>query len=150
MGQPPDQGPLGSAPPLPPVWPFVRWVLDVIGPYPTTRGSLHFSFMAIEYFSKWVEAEPVAKITAAAAQRFIWKSIIYRYGVPRDIITDNGKQFDSTSFRAFCQNMGITICFASVGHPEANGAVERANGNLLEGLKKRLVGLPKGLWPEEL
>ena len=46
--------------------------------------------------------------------------------------------------------MGITICFASVGHPEANGAVERANDNLLEGLKKRLIGLPKGLWPEEL
>lgn len=122
----------------------------MIGPYPTARGSLRFAFVAIEYFSWWVEAEPVAKITSAAAQRFIWRTIVCRYGVPRNIVTDNGSQFNSLAFRAFCENLGIVICFASVGHPEANGAVERANGNLLEGLKKRLVGLPKGVWPEEL
>ena len=136
--------------PLPPVWPFARWGLDVNGPYPTARGSLRFAFVAIEYFSRWVEAEPVAKITSAIAQRFIWRTIICRYGVPRDIVTDNGSQFDSLAFRAFCENLGITICFASVGHPEVNGTVERTNGNLLEGLKKRLVELPKGVWPEEL
>lgn len=68
----------------------------------------------------------------------------------RDIVTDNRTQFDSEAFREFCKDLGITICFASVGHPESNGAVKQANGNLLEGLKKRLVGLPKGLWPEEL
>ena len=80
----------------------------------------------------------------------MWKNIICRYGVPRDLVTNNGKQFDSQSFRTFCSNLGITICFASVGHPETNGAVERANGNLLDGLKKCLVGLPKGAQPEEL
>ena len=106
--------------------------------------------MAIEYFSRWVEAEPVASITAATAQRFVWKNVICRYGVPRDIVTDNGTQFDSETFRAFCNDLGITICFASVGHPESNRTVERANGNLLGALKKRLVGLPKGMWPEEL
>lgn len=108
-------------------------------------GSLRFAFVTIEYFSRWVEAEPVAKIAATIAQHFMWKSIICRYGIPCDIITDNGSQFDSAVFRTFCQNLGITICFASVGHLESNRAVEPANGNLLAGLKKCLVGLPKGL-----
>nr|CCI55446.1 PH01B001E05.2 [Phyllostachys edulis] len=123
---------------------------DIIRPYLAAKSSLRFTFIAIEYFSRWVEVELVAKITAAAAQRFVWKNIICRYGVLRDIVTDNGTQFDSAVFRAFCQNLGVTICFAFVGHPESNGTVERANNNLLEGLKKRLVGLPKGLWPKEL
>ena len=136
--------------PIPPVWPFARWGMDIIGPYPPARSNLRFAFVAIEYFSRWVEAEPVPNITAAAAQRFTWKNIICRYGVPRNIVTDNGTQFDSESFRAFCNDLGITVCFASVGHPESNGAVERANGSLVDGLKKRLVGLPKGAWPEEL
>lgn len=70
--------------------------------------------------------------------------------MPCDIVTDNGTQFDSAAFRAFCQNLGTTICFASVEHLESNKAVERANGNPLAGLIKHLMGLPKGLWPEEL
>ena len=77
------------------MWPFARWGLDIIGPFPAARGNLRFAFVAIEYFSRWVEAEPVAKITAVAAQRFVWKNIVCRYGVPRDIVTDNGTQFDS-------------------------------------------------------
>ena len=136
--------------PLPPVWPFVRWGLDIIGPFSAVKGNLQFAFVIIEYFSRWVEAKPVAKITATTAQRFTWKNIICRYGMPRYIVTDNGTQFDSVAFKAFCQSLGITVCFTSVGHPESNGAVKKANGNLLVGLTKRLVGLPKGLWPEEL
>lgn len=80
----------------------------------------------------------------------MWKTIICRYGVLRDIVTDNGLQFDSVEFKKNCEGMGTKICFASVGHPKSNGVVERANGNLLVGLTKHLVGMPKGLWPEEL
>lgn len=129
---------------------FARWGLDIIGPFPVARGNLRFAFVAIEYFCTWVEAEPVPKITSTAAQRFIWRNIICRYGVPRGIVTDNGTQFDSAHFKAFCEGLRAKICFASVGHPEANRAVEQANNRILEGLAKRLVGMPKGLWPEEL
>lgn len=61
-------------------------------------GNLCFAFVTIEYFSRWMEAELVTKITATAAQRFAWKNIICHFRVPRDIVTDNGTQFDAASF----------------------------------------------------
>lgn len=84
-----SKAPLAPLQPLPLVRPFAWWGLDIIGPFPTTKGNLRFVFVAIKYFSRWVEVESIAKITAAAAQRFVWRNIIWRYRVPRDIITDN-------------------------------------------------------------
>lgn len=63
---------------------------------------------------------------------------------------DNGRQFDSATFKDFCKNMGMELCFASVWHPQSNGAVERANGNILTTLNKRLVDAPWGTWVDEL
>ena len=60
---------------------------------------------------------------------------------PRDphnrIITDLGSQFTSGSFQAYCSEMGTKICYASVAHPRSNGQVERANGEVLRGLKMK-------------
>ena len=70
--------------------------------------------------------------------------------IPRHITVDNGTQFDSQDFRKYCQNMGIQLCFASLRHPQSNGAVERANGIICTGISKCLVGLPKGKWVDEL
>lgn len=103
------------------------------------------AFVVIEYFTRWVEAEPVAKITTTTAQKFVWKTIICRYGVPHEIITNNSSQFDSAKFKDFGEGIGTKICFALVGHPESNGAVERANDNLLARPTKRLVGMAKFL-----
>lgn len=60
---------------------------------------------------------------------------------------DNGKQFDTTKFRIFCAELGVKIDFASVGHPQTNGAVQRANGVLFSGISKKLL---KGKWVQEL
>ncbi|KAG8095657.1 hypothetical protein GUJ93_ZPchr0013g36125 [Zizania palustris] len=133
-----------------PVWPMARWGMDLIGPFPAAKGNLKFAVLAIEYFSKWVEAEPLTAITSNNVQKFFWKNIICRFGVPRQLTVDNGTQFDAEPFRKFCEDLGIQLCFAAVGHPQSNGAVERANGNILSGLNRRIVGLAKGLWTEEL
>ena len=53
------------------------------------------AIVAIDYFTKWVEAEPLAKITEANMTSFIWKNIVCRFGIPASIVTDNGKQFDN-------------------------------------------------------
>lgn len=53
--------------PLPLVWPFARWGLDIIGPFLAAKGNLRFAFVAIEYFSRWTEAEPILKITTTVA-----------------------------------------------------------------------------------
>nr|CAH67397.1 H0115B09.9 [Oryza sativa] len=136
--------------PIPPVRLFYRWGLDIVGPLPRAKGDLRFVIVAIEYFSRWIEAEAVARITSASVQKFVWKNIICRFGIPKEIVCDNGKQFESGKFKDMCKGLNLQINFASVGHPQTNGAVERANGKIVEAIKKRLEGSTKGKWPEDL
>ena len=102
--------------------------VDIVVPLPTTPGNLHFAAVALEYFTKWIEAKALAKITSGTLTSFVWQRIIYRFGVPSYITVDNGKQFDYTEFRNFCSELGIKLAFASINHLESNKVVERANG----------------------
>ncbi|GKD94802.1 reverse transcriptase domain-containing protein, partial [Tanacetum coccineum] len=60
------------------------------------------------------------------------------FGLPGEIISDNGKQFRDNPFKDWCEKLCIRQCFASVKHPQANGLVERANRSLGEGINARL------------
>ena len=120
-----------------------------MGPLPQGKRQMKFLLVAIDYFTKWVEAEALATITEAKVQNFVWKNIVCRFGIPRTIISDNGRQFDSQAFRSFCSNLGIKNKYSSPGHPQANGQTEVTNRSLLRLIKSRLVGA-KGAWPEEL
>uniref|UniRef100_A0A2N9H0S8 Integrase catalytic domain-containing protein n=1 Tax=Fagus sylvatica TaxID=28930 RepID=A0A2N9H0S8_FAGSY len=122
---------------------------DIMGPFPIGRRQLKFLIVAIDYFTKWVEAEPLATITEKNVQNFVWKAVISRFGIPRVLVSDNGKQFDNPRFRQFSQELGIHNHYSSPGHPQANGQVEVTNRSLLKLIKTRLEGA-KGLWPEEL
>jgi transposase InsO family protein len=64
--------------------------------------------------------------------------VIYRFGVPNSIITDNGSQFTGGKFLEFCNKFHIRVDWAAVAHPQTNGQVERANGVILQGLKPRI------------
>ncbi|XP_065622693.1 uncharacterized protein LOC136064648 [Quercus suber] len=72
-----------------------------------------------------------------------------RFGIPRVLISDNGKQFDNKAFRYFCSELGIRNHYSSPAHPQANGQVEVTNRSLLKIIKTRLEGA-KGIWPDEL
>ena len=111
--------------------------------------SFPFGVVAIEYFTKWVEAEPVAQFTAHKVQHFVWKLIVCRFGVPKHLVSYNGTQFSSQQFGKLCSELGIKQIFASVEHPQTNGQVESANKVLLRGLKRRLEK-SKGTWVEEV
>ena len=74
-------------------------------------------FVAIDYFTKWVEAEPTAQITEHKAKDFVWKNIVCRFGLPRTLITDNGRQFDNKKFKEFYSKLIIDNRFTSVAHP---------------------------------
>ena len=86
----------------------------------------------------------MAKVTS-----FVWKNIICRFGVPRVIISNNGKQFDNPKFQKFCQDLGVKNHNSSPRHPEANGQIEVTNKSLLKIIKTQLEGA-KGAWLEEL
>jgi transposase InsO family protein len=126
--------------------------LDILGPFPRAVGGYRYLYVAIDKFTKWPEATPVVNITKASATAFL-RSIVCRFGVPNRVITDNGTQFTSQYFQEYCEDMGIQLCFASVAHPRSNGQVERANAEILRGLKIRTYcDLEKhgARWIEEL
>jgi hypothetical protein len=68
--------------------------------------------------------------------------------VPRHITVDNAKYFDNTMFKEFCQQIGKKVAFASVYHPQSNGAVEKANCLIYQAMKTILEGEKKGKWAE--
>jgi hypothetical protein len=120
--------------------------------FPHAVRACRFLYVAIDKFMKWSEATPVVKINKQSTVKFI-KSIICRFGVPNKIITDNGSQITSGAFQGYCEDFDIQICYASVAHPESNGQVERANVEILKGLKTRTYdGLKKHgkKWIDEL
>ncbi|XP_016164417.1 uncharacterized protein LOC107606929 [Arachis ipaensis] len=128
-------------------WPFDRWGLDILGPFPKVPGQVKFLLVSIDYFSKWIEAQPLARITAEKVRSFLWKNIICRYGIPREIISDNGRQFTDQNLALFLQNFNIKHHFSSVEHPQTNGQVESANRVVLQALKKKLDDA-KGEWAD--
>jgi IS30 family transposase len=77
-------------------------------------------------------------------KKFFWKNIVCQFGVPRSLTADNGKKFDSDSFKSFNKSIGTKIAFASVYHPESNGAVERSNIIVFFAISKTLFNLQKG------
>jgi ribonuclease HI len=119
-----------------PTWPLQRWGLDLLGPLTPAQGKLKYVVVAIEYFSKWIEAKPLATITLVTVQKFFWQNIVCRFSVPKAITVDNGTQFDAEAFKDFCDRIGMKIHIASVRHPKSNGLVERANGIIMIGIMK--------------
>ena len=87
---------------------------------------------------KWIEAEAFASITEKEVQRFVWKNIICRHGLPYEIVTDNGSQFISNKFREFCERWRIRLNTSSPRYPQSNGQAEATNKIIIDGLKKRL------------
>ncbi|GJW34669.1 reverse transcriptase domain-containing protein [Tanacetum coccineum] len=130
-------------------WPFFQWGMDVLGPLPEAPGKLRFVIVAVDYFTKWIEAKPLAKTTGKEVKKFVWDNIVCRYGLPKIIVTDNGTNFIHDPFKSWCKKLNITQINTAVAHPQANGLVERANRSLMEGIKTRLGRERKG-WVEEL
>ena len=73
--------------------PFARWGIDIVGPFPVARGQKKFLLVAIDYFTKWVEAVPLLHIGETEMINFLWHNIVTRFGIPQELISDNGRQF---------------------------------------------------------
>ncbi|XP_074377023.1 uncharacterized protein LOC141718541 [Apium graveolens] len=100
---------------------FAMWGMAILGPFPVASGQRKFIVVAIDYFTKWIEAKALAKITTKKIAQFFWENVICRYGIQRILVTDNGKQFDNAKFREYCDDNNIELRFTSVAHPQENG-----------------------------
>jgi hypothetical protein len=108
--------------------------------------------VAVGKFTKWVESSPVTTQDSMAAINFIM-SIIFHFGVPHNIIIDNGMDFTSKDFKNYCESMGIKLKFTSVVHLKMNKQIEKDNGLICNGVKNRLLGpleKAKHAWVDEL
>nr|GEY08418.1 reverse transcriptase domain-containing protein [Tanacetum cinerariifolium] len=130
-------------------WPFYKWGIDIAGPFLEGPGKVKFLIVAMDYFTKWIEAKAVAIITGGQVKKFVWDNSVCRFGISGEIVSDNGKQFSDNPFKDWCDKLNITQRFASVKHPQSNELVERANRSLDKGIKSRL-GEGNKNWVEEL
>ncbi|KAJ1703288.1 hypothetical protein LUZ63_003067 [Rhynchospora breviuscula] len=130
-------------------WPFDMWGIDILGHSPTARANLKFVVVTVEYFKRWVEAKSLSLITSQKIMDFVKHNIVYRYGIPHTMISDNGRQFIGTLFQSMCEGLGIRSSFSSISHPQTNSLAEVSNRTILEGLKKKLDG-SKNAWPDFL
>ena len=92
-------------------WPFAVWRIDLIDSLPNGKGGVKYVIVAVDYFTKWTEAEPLASITVKKSLDFVIKNIVCKYGLPRKIVLDNGTQFESNEFNGFCEKNGIIKSF---------------------------------------
>lgn len=108
---------------IPITWPFAVWGLDMVGPLPKVPGGFTHIFVAVDKFTKWIEASPLTKITSVQAVDF-FLDILHWFGVPNTIITNNGTQFTRKKFTQFCDDYDIQVAWAVVAHLPTNGQVE--------------------------
>jgi hypothetical protein len=108
----------------------------MIGPFTTVPGSFTHTLVAINKFTKWIEYKLITKLTPDRVVDFI-SDILHRFSFPNTIIMDLRSNVTANQFWEFCENACIKVKYISVAHPRANGQVGRANGMIIEGLKKR-------------
>ena len=120
-------------------WPLVAWGMDVIGPIETTASNGHrFNLVAIDYFTKWVEAASYKSVTNKVVANFVRNNFICRFRVPESIITDNGANLNSHLMRYIYEQFKITHKNSTAYCTQINGVVEAANKNITKILRKMI------------
>ncbi|XP_026429829.1 uncharacterized protein LOC113326293 [Papaver somniferum] len=119
-------------------WPFSKWGLDIVGPFPAAPEGVKYMLVATDYFTKWVEAVALVKTEEVHVRRFIWENIVCSFGIPATIVSDNGKQFDSEKIKSLCEGLHIKHNFSTPYYAQSNGQAEATNKVILDNLKKTL------------
>ena len=109
--------PGGFLNPLSSPWPFAQWGFDIVGSFPKAERNKKYLLVGTDYFTKWVEVEPLANIRDVEVKKFLWKNIVTRFGIPHTFILDNELQFDSKSYKRYCCELGITNRYSTSAYP---------------------------------
>ena len=103
-------------------WPFRGWAMDIIGKiHPPSTKRHEFMLVAMDYFTKWVEAQPFTKISQEQVIDFIEKQLIHQFGISQFILTDRETVFTGERMSAFAANYGIRLIYFSPYYPQGNG-----------------------------
>jgi transposase InsO family protein len=99
--------------------------------------------LVTDYFTKWVEAIPLKKVTSENMVEFFKEHIIYRFGIPQTFTTDQGAQFVYLEFREFAESMGIKLFNSSPYYAQANGQAEASNKIMIKLIQKKIDQKPR-------
>jgi len=116
------------------------WGIDVIRAIePRDLNRHRFILVAIDYFTKWVEAASYSSMMRSVVVRFIKKEIICRYGLPQKIITDNATDLNNKMMKEMCEDFKIQHHNSMPYRPKMNGIVEATNKNIKKIIQKMMV-----------
>jgi transposase InsO family protein len=115
-----------------------KWALDFVGPISPMSRRKNYILVCTDYVTKWVEAKDLFRATEKSVVEFIYEDIFTRFGVPREIVTDQGTQFTSKMMKELTEKYGIKHCKSSPYHLQANGQVESTN-KVLEAILTKIV-----------
>lgn len=129
--------------------PFERWALHFVGPInPMSKGKKYI-LVCIDYVTKWVEARALPRATQKVVVDFLFSNNFVRFGVPKEIVIDQGTQFVSNPMQGIVHKYHITHWKSTPYHPQANGQVESTN-KVLEKILTKTVQLHKKDWTDRL
>lgn len=111
--------------------------VDIVGPLPQSRGHSYL-FTIIDRFTRWPEAIPMIDMTAESCATALLSGWFSRFGLPKDITSDRGRQFVSQLWMQLLAMFGIQATHTTAYHPQANGLVERFHRQMKASLKAKL------------
>ena len=115
--------------------PLQRIHIDFLGPLPKTKKGNEYILMITDHFTKWVECFPLPSQTAEQTAETVVNEFFCRFGCPFEIMTDQGRNFESRLFQSLCTLLEIHKSRTTSYHPESNGQVERMNRTLMDALR---------------
>jgi hypothetical protein len=129
--------------------PFERIAMDVAGPFPTSDSGNKYVLVVMDYFSKWPEVYPIPNQETTTIADAVVHNWISRFGVPMEVHSDQGRNFESVVFQEMCQMLGINKTRTTPLHPQSDGMVERFNATL-EGYLAKTVEKNQRNWDRNI
>ena len=133
------QKPTNRAPLMPiaaPAGAFQRLGIDIIGPLPVTSWGRRYILTIEDHLTKWPEAFAIETANAQTIIRILYDEVFSRHSVPKEIITDQGREFVNKAMKAFASSFKIKLWPTTAYHPQANGLTEQMNQTIKWGLSR--------------
>ncbi|XP_048243286.1 uncharacterized protein LOC125376042 isoform X2 [Haliotis rufescens] len=114
---------------------FSRLHVDILGPLPETKEGYKYVLLAVDSFSRWTEGFLMRTQEASEVASILFTEVFSRFGAPRTLLTDRGRQFTSKLVNALCELLDIKHYYTSSYHPQTNGMCERRNSVIEQALR---------------
>lgn len=129
--------------------PNERIAIDVAGPFPTSMSGNKYILVVMDYFTKWVEVFPIPNQEAVTVAEVIVNNWISRFGIPLELHSDQGRNFESLLFKEMCSLMSIRKTRTTPLHPQSDGMVERFN-RTIESFLVKVINKDQSVWDKHI